>query len=113
MLEFLLRHEEAHIQASAVVFDIILIFFSNLQVKRVNKLGRAFQVLLYCGTLLIIIETSASWLEDLSGNILDFYLINVFNLLVYVLIIAIAFGLASYFELSFGNFEKKAFGNLT
>lgn len=108
MLEFLLRHEEAHIQASAVVFDIILIFFSNLQVKRVNKLGRAFQALLYCGTLLTIIETSASWLEDLPENILNFYLINIFNLLVYVLIITLAFGLASYFELSFGNFEKKA-----
>lgn len=107
MLEFLLAHEEAHIQASAVIFDIILICFSNLQVKRVNKLGRAFQVLLYCGTLLTIIETSISWCEDLPGNTFNFYFINILNLLVYLLIITVAFGLAAYFELSFGTFDKK------
>ncbi|WP_031556936.1 response regulator [Lachnospira multipara] len=106
MLEFLLRHDEAHIQASAIVFDIILILFSNVQVKN-NKLGISFRNLLYCGTFLTIIETTLSWLEDLPNCALSFYVINSLNMLVYLLIITLGFGLAAYFELSFGSFNNK------
>ena len=109
MLDFLLRHEEAHIQASAIVFDLILIFFSRMQVKRTDKIGHSFQVLLLCGTLLTIFETSASWLEDLPNTTFSYIFINLDNMLVFLFIITMGFGLASYYEQTFGNFKRKNF----
>ena len=107
MIEFFLRHPEAHIDASAVIFDFILIFFVTIQSRTELREVTAFRGLVFCGVLITVSEAVQSWLMDLPITSGGFHLIDIVNMLGYLGIIQLGFGLYYYFLYIYGIQPKK------
>lgn len=102
MIEFLLRHPDAHIEVSIIVFDFILILFVTVQSRTELREVAAFRGLVACGVLITISEAAQPWLFDLPATKLNYYLINTINMLDYFGIILLGFGLYYYFLYIYG-----------
>ena len=109
MIDALLRHPEAHIEASVVFFDIILIFFSVRQTRKDTGETRAFRRLLIYATVMTFTEVSQAWMEELPGSIFSFYLINITNMCAYMSIMLMGFGTISYLSHVFSRKQKEWF----
>ena len=107
MIEFFLRHPEAHIDASVVIFDFILISFVTIQSRTALREVAAFRGLVICGVLITVSEAAQSWLMDLPITSGGFHLIDIVNMLGYLGIIQLGFGLYYYFLYIYGIQPKK------
>ena len=106
MIDALLRHPEAHIEASVVFFDIILIFFSVRQTRKNTMEARTFRRLLIYSTIMVISEVSQGWMEELPDTLLSFYIINITNMIAYLSIMLTGFGTITYLSFVFGKKMK-------
>ena len=109
MIDALLRHPEAHIEASAILFNIILIAFSARQTRRKTIEIRAFRRLTTYSMLIIYAEVSRAWMGDLAPTKWAHYLLNTTNILSYLSVMLYGFGIISYLSLVFEKKIKKGF----
>ncbi len=109
MIDALLRHPEAHIEASAILFNIILIAFSARQTRRKTSEIRAFRRLTTYSMLIIYTEVSRAWMGDLAPAKWAHYLLNTTNILSYLSVMLYGFGIISYLSLVFEKKIKKGF----
>ena len=97
MVELLLQHPEAHIQASVIVFDVILYLFVAIQSRREQREIESFRLLVICGVVITLTDIVTGWMLDSEPTKFHFYLINSVNMLNYLAIIVFAYGLYFYF----------------
>ena len=97
MIDFLLSHPEAHVEASVIVFDLILIIFVTIQSKTELREVAAFRGLLSAGVLITFADVSQAWLTDLEHTRFNYYLINGINMIDYFGIALLGYGLYFYF----------------
>ena len=97
MIDFILRHPEAHVEASIIVFDFILILFVTIQSRAELREVAAFRGLVACGVLITIAESFQCWLLDLPGTRVNYFLVNTINMVDYLSILMLGFGLYFYF----------------
>ncbi len=98
MIDILYKHPEAYFEASAIIFDLILIIFANVQTRSGKGKSRSFKVLLYVVTLLTVFEVATDgFLRDVSQDTNSCFLINLCNSLWFICVAALGFGLHEYF----------------
>lgn len=112
MLEFILRHPEAHVQAPVIVFDLILYLFVSIQSKREQREIESFRYLVICGIVITITDVIQNWMLDNPATAVNFYLINSLNMLNYLAIIVFAYGAYFYFLFIFKIPLKRWWRNL-
>ncbi len=101
MLELVLRHPEAHIQASVIVFDLILYLFVTIQSRREQREIESFRYLVVCGIVISLTDVVQNWWLDKPASAANEYFINSLNMLNYLAIIVFAYGLYFYFLVIF------------
>ncbi len=109
MVDVLLRHPEAHIEASAILFNIILIIFSARQTKRKTLETRAFRRLTAFSMIIIYTEVSRAWMGDLRPTAMAYYSLNTVNIASYLFVMLYGFGLITYLSLVFDKKVKRGF----
>ena len=109
MVDVLLRHPEAHIEASAILFNIILIIFSARQTKRKTLETRAFRRLTAFSMIIIYTEVTRAWMGDLRPTTMAYYSLNTVNIASYLFVMLYGFGLITYLSLVFGKKVKRGF----
>ncbi|MCR5098965.1 MAG: response regulator [Lachnospiraceae bacterium] len=109
MLDAMLRHPEAHIEASAILFNIILIIFSARQTRQKTEETRAFRRLTTFSMIIIYTEVSRAWMGDMQPNNWSYYLLNTTNLFSYLFVMLYGFGLITYLSLAFNKKVRKGF----
>ncbi|MCR4716937.1 MAG: response regulator [Lachnospiraceae bacterium] len=99
MVDALYRHPEAYFEASAIVFDLILVLFANAQIKDDKKSAVYFRFLLYTVTLLTVFEVATDgFLKDMENTAFSTYLINICNSFWYICVASLGYGIAMYFS---------------
>ncbi|MCR5545019.1 MAG: response regulator [Lachnospiraceae bacterium] len=107
MIEFLLSHPEAHIEASVVMFNVILILFITIQSRTELREVAAFRGLVACGVLILLTDIIQAYMVDLPGTLFNYYLINIINMIDYLGILMLGFGVYFYFLFIYGITPRK------
>ena len=97
MVDFLLKNPEAHIQATVIVFDLILYLFVAIQSRREQREIESFRYLVVCGMVIALTDAVQGWMLDCAPTTFNYYLINTMNMVNYLGIIVFAYGLYFYF----------------
>ncbi len=109
MIDALLRHPEAHIEASAILFNIILIIFSVRQTRRKTDESKAFRRLTTYSMIIIYTEVIRAWMRDLVPSVWSYYLLNTTNIASYLAVMLYGFGLITYLSFVFDKKVNKAY----
>ena len=109
MIDTLLRHPEAHIEASAILFNIILIIFSVRQTRRKTDESKAFRRLTTYSMIIIYTEVIRAWMGDLVPSVWSYYLLNTTNIASYLAVMLYGFGLITYLSFVFDKKVNKAY----